>query len=178
MARIEFKGSYADIERIAQAILTKLKQQIPNKIKNSKSEFLRQSVKLLHGCITVLPVPAIYEVDGGSLIIYPDCSFKIQLSPTTSPLRDNFTIAHELGHFFLHYDYEHPSEQEVIFARYGSNQFEWQANRFAAAFLMPEEEFRKARKKFHDNSLLIASHFEVSQIAAEKRMEYIRNERS
>ena len=168
-----FNGSYSDIERIAQSILHKLKEYIPHYNTSSKLEFLKESVKLLNGFITVVPVPSIREVDGGSLIIYPDRSFKIQLSPTTSPLRDNFTIAHELGHFFLHYNYNEPPDEEVIFTRYGSGPFEWQANRFAAAFFMPADEFRSARKQFRDNIFLIASHFEVSQIAAEKRMEYI-----
>lgn len=173
MGRIEFKGSYQDIERIAQSILDTLTTRIPNAKEYSKSEFLRKSVEFLHGSIAVLPTPAIYEVDGGSLIIYPDRHFKIQLSPTTSPLRDNFTIAHELGHFFLHYDYDNPDNKEIIFTRYGSGPFEWQANRFAAAFLMPKSEFSMMRKQFNNNLFLIASHFEVSQIAAQKRMEYI-----
>lgn len=174
MEGILFKGSYLDIECIAQSILKKLKGCVNNYKTLSKLEFLKRSVKLLNGSIDVVPTPSIYEVDGGSLIIYPDRSFRIQLSPTTSPLRDNFTIAHELGHFFLHYDYENPPDEEVIFTRYGSGPFEWQANRFAAAFLMPKDEFISVRSKFSDNTFLIASHFEVSQIAVEKRMEYIR----
>lgn len=167
-----FQGSNDDIEKIAQETLQTLKKYVPNT--NSKHDFLQQSVKLLNGTISVAPMPAFYEVDGGSLIIYPDRKFKIQLSATTSPLRDNFTIAHELGHFFLHYDYDNPPDEEVIFARYGSGIYEFQANRFAAAFLMPKEEFIKIRKKYADNPFLIAAYFEVSIAAAETRMEYIK----
>lgn len=53
--------------------------------------------------------------------------------------RDRFTIAHELGHFFLH------RHAEVILSRYDSKTEEipaycnpeWQANTFASEFLIP-----------------------------------------
>ena len=76
--------------------------------------------------------------------------FTILLSTTTSPSRDRFTIAHELGHYFLHYPNfadRHP-ETTMIATRYVDNndadqrRAEWEANWFAAAFLMPEEKFK------------------------------------
>ena len=55
--------------------------------------------------------------------------------------RARFTAAHELGHLFMH------SGEHVHYARRGeladAVNPEWQANAFAAAFLMPESEFRK-----------------------------------
>lgn len=69
-----------------------------------------------------------------------------------SPFRKRFTIAHELGHYFLHDD--DPSELVVktldLFRDTETsgnvNEYdllEVQANRFAAALLMPEEQLRK-----------------------------------
>lgn len=89
--------------------------------------------------------------------------FKIFIPPFTSPRRDRFTIAHEFGHYCLHYPWDNSSSAgEMKFNRplpLGSfsptlnrniesskiNQLlESQANRFAAALLMPREKFVKA----------------------------------
>jgi Zn-dependent peptidase ImmA (M78 family) len=171
MAVNPFNGSNNDIEVIAQSLLTKFRDLIPTS--DSKSDFLRQAISFIGGSIEVIDDPSIYEEEGGSLVIFPSNQFVIRLSPNTSLLRDNFTIAHELGHFVLHHDHNTIPDQEIVFNRYGSGLVEWQANRFAAAFLMPQNEFLEARKKYNDNVIYIAAEFEVSQIAAEKRMEYI-----
>ena len=87
-----------------------------------------------------------------AIVVEPDGSFVIRLSSETGALRDNFTIAHELGHLLLHWPKvrkSHPekgmratrwvdeSEQNLV-------RCEWEANWFASAFLMPEKEFRVA----------------------------------
>jgi Zn-dependent peptidase ImmA (M78 family) len=61
----------------------------------------------------------------------------------------------------------------VIFNRYGSGRDEWQANRFAAAFLMPKDEFVQVFRKYGRNTHLVAGHFEVSEPAVKTRAEYI-----
>ena len=38
-----------------------------------------------------------------AIVVNPEDKFIIRLSSHTSALRDNFTIAHELGHFVLHW---------------------------------------------------------------------------
>ncbi len=66
--------------------------------------------------------------------------------------RYNFLLAHELGHFFLHnkvqikqeaYESLSDSEKSLKLNRYllenERNWLEWQANQFAASFLMPKE---------------------------------------
>ena len=76
--------------------------------------------------------------------------FTIYLPATTSVQRDRFTIAHELGHFFLHYpmvQQKHPGASMVATRWVDSSdpiaqRAEWEANWFAAAFLMPADKFR------------------------------------
>jgi Zn-dependent peptidase ImmA (M78 family) len=51
-------------------------------------------------------------------------------------------MAHELGHYFLHYLFQNQTESLVI-KREGTNRAESEANWFAEAFLMPAEEFEK-----------------------------------
>ncbi|MGE4558436.1 MAG: ImmA/IrrE family metallo-endopeptidase [Desulfovibrionaceae bacterium] len=102
-----------------------------------------------------------------TLEVRPD-GFTIFLPHSTSAVRDNFTIAHELGHYFLHTNAS--GTETITHTREGSNLCEWQANWFAAELLMPEDEFREAAKKFKNNPAKIAAHFSVSEAAARVRM--------
>ncbi|NJM49719.1 MAG: ImmA/IrrE family metallo-endopeptidase [Sphingomonadales bacterium] len=75
-----------------------------------------------------------------------------------------FTLAHEVGHLFLH------TGRTVALARGPQNKAylnpEWQADVFAAAFLMPEEGVKLCRSVEE-----IASKFGVSKQAASIRAE-------
>ena len=67
--------------------------------------------------------------------------FKIIVSPFQDEKRERFTIAHELGHLFLHMGYRTNNElwekqENNIYHRIGNSEKEYQANEFAAAFLL------------------------------------------
>jgi Zn-dependent peptidase ImmA (M78 family) len=94
--------------------------------------------------------------------------FDIYLPLDSSPVRDNFTIGHELGHLFLHTDFA--AEGEASFTRRGSNQNEWQANWFAAELLMPRDDFAKAAAECGNDPYELARRFEVSASAANVRL--------
>lgn len=101
----------------------------------------------------------------GSLFVPDEESFLILLPKTTSRLRDNFTIAHELGHYFLHSEM---GDKPIKANRDGSDRCEWEANWFASAFLMPKAIInRRALKTAKE----ISSFFDVSMRAAEIRMD-------
>lgn len=134
------------------------------------TNLLSNVVRVLGGKIIGTNSPEYYEINGGSLRINKIGDFYIKLPMDTSPLRDNFTIAHELGHYFLHYKEE---DGNKLYARYGNSSEEIQANRFAAAFLMPREQFLKARKDYNNSVPLIAAHFQVSTDVVQERMKYI-----
>ena len=64
--------------------------------------------------------------------------FKIIVSPFQDEKRERFTIAHELGHLFLHMGYRTNNElwekqENNIYHRIGNSEKEYQANEFAAA---------------------------------------------
>lgn len=109
------------------------------------------------------------EVKDGaeSLIIHDDETFTIYVPARTSPRRDRFTIAHELGHYLLH----HLNGDQTVrrFTRLGSNGAETQANYFAAALIMPAEQFRKAHSELGGDRWRLARRFDVSPAAAEVR---------
>lgn len=87
-----------------------------------------------------------------AIVIEADGSFNIRLSSHTGALRDNFTIAHELGHWLLHWplvkkqfpDQGMRATRRVEDSNKDLVRCEWEANWFASAFLMPTDEFKEA----------------------------------
>lgn len=107
------------------------------------------------------------DLDHDEAIVIDDYrKFKIFLPPDTSPTRDRFTIAHELGHYFLHF----PNAGRPMKAtRLGSDRVEWEANWFAASLLMPAKQFRSGFKQHNGDIVKLARHFGVSEKAAQIR---------
>jgi Zn-dependent peptidase ImmA (M78 family) len=100
----------------------------------------------------------------------------ILVNQTDPPGRKRFTIAHELGHHFLHLlrDGEIVDGEKNLFRQPKDDQEqrqvspelrrEYQANWFAAALLMPEEEVRAAWAEA-DSVKAMALRFNVSEVA-------------
>jgi Zn-dependent peptidase ImmA (M78 family) len=166
-----YKGNNADIERIANSFRDAVLQRVGDGVLRGR-KLLETTVSLIGGRIQLVDDPSRQEVEGGSLIIRRERDFTIYLSPYTTPLRDNFTIAHEVGHLLLHFFLQKPRPQTPVgFTRYGSGSLEWQANRFAAALLMPEQEFREKYTAYGGDGFLLSGYFEVSRPAVEARAE-------
>lgn len=108
-------------------------------------------------------------------------TFIITINANRPNTRINFTIAHELGHLFLHMGYKYDPERwqrvnkytDSAYYRFGYGVEELEANEFAAAFLMPEGKYRGVVKKFTENDKCriadLADFFNVSQEAALNR---------
>jgi Zn-dependent peptidase ImmA (M78 family) len=145
-----------------------------------------RAVKLLNGrienAIEDMSVDASIKKNG-------DKNFIIYLNPHKPYTRERFTIAHELGHLFLHMGFllnkglwgAFPNDQfqDSAYYRIKGNytQEEHEANEFAAAFLMPKDEFIAVSKRHLDNDrytiLPIAKHFEVSESSAINRGKWL-----
>lgn len=112
-----------------------------------------------------------------SIVVETPHKFTIYVASITSPERDRFTIAHELGHLFLHFPLvaqQHPgavmaATRWVDETDKVQQRAEWEANWFAAAFLMPGSKFRAAFAECSGNLPRLASRFGVSSPAAEIR---------
>lgn len=109
---------------------------------------------------------------GESLKVDRTGKFAIFLPQFTSQMRDRFTIAHELGHYFLHYRYP-KLDGPKVYARGGRNRAETEANVFAAALLMPAAPFEQKWSSYHRDAWKVAGHFGVSPAAARVRAEVL-----
>lgn len=94
---------------------------------------VHEVVKKLNGTIHCVNTQDF--LSSGSIYVHGRDDFDIVLPNFTSKLRDRFTIAHELGHFFLH---SIGGERKIYAERKGRDLCEVEANWFAASFLMPE----------------------------------------
>jgi Zn-dependent peptidase ImmA (M78 family) len=117
-----------------------------------------------------------------------DDSFQIVIGKAdtnSNPRRKLFTLAHELGHLFLHMGYivdpdtwkNAPTYEDGALYRYGHSVEEHEASEFAAAFLMPQNEFsikvREAATSGRVNMAPIAEYFGVSFDAAVTRGKWL-----
>lgn len=106
-------------------------------------------------------------VEDGERLKKEDDGWSIFLPTSTSPARDTFTIAHELGHIFL----EHKLNQDdEIFRKVELDDIERAANAFAAELLMPKTLFKDKFEEFGNDIARVAKFFGVSQAAAMVRM--------
>lgn len=96
-----------------------------------------------------------YDVSGVSL--FKDGRFAIIINTAKPETRQHFTLAHELGHYFLHKDLLRKEESiidgdswldgpNILYRLNGEEnmQLELEANNFAGSLLMPEELVRRA----------------------------------
>lgn len=109
----------------------------------------------------------------GSLLVEAPQKFRIVVPSHTSLERDRFTVAHEIGHYVLHYLWpkqKNPAfPDRVVAYRKGSDRIEWEANWFAAALLMPSSEFETFFNESGGDISAVARRFGVSTKAAEVR---------
>ena len=118
----------------------------------------------------------------GTIIKEGDNSFRIAISPYQNNERRSFTIAHELGHLFLHMGFRTNvdlwrTQDRTYYRRFGSSEQEYQANEFAASLLMPREIYRKVLMDNAINNRVdiakVANYFHVSQSAATNRGRFL-----
>jgi Zn-dependent peptidase ImmA (M78 family) len=168
-----------------------------NFLRRNQINILAEKIRLVCELITPVDVEEAVSRLGGELerddladyearIEKLNDRFKITISNTEYERRKRFSIAHEIGHLFLHMGYlinkekweETGAYRDSVYYRYGYSLEESEANEFAAAFLMPRAEFIEVTQ----NNLLggvyqiekIAEHFDVSLESAVYRGRWLR----
>ena len=132
-----------------------------------------------HYHIQQVEMPAGDDVFGA--IVRQNGRVVIAVNPNQHPNRRRFTIAHELGHFFRHYqdvmeyvDGDFRVHWRDTESSSGVNWEEIEANRFAAALLMPEEmlkvDVNNCRVLDADAVQHLATLYKVSRLAMQFRL--------
>lgn len=107
---------------------------------------LRFDVELVIGLLSALDMDAYLKTDLSGIVVDHDCYMQDKFAN-----RLRFSLAHELGHYFLHKNvyselplYSIEDWKDFILnvpeAEYGA--FEWQANEFAGRFLVPYDKLK------------------------------------
>lgn len=159
---------------LSKASVDKLAASIAQQVGYEPGGDLVSIVKKLGGRMVVNNVWDESDATSGSIRIEQDGSFVVAVASHTGVERDRFTIAHELGHYVLHYLWPKQNGKPVTAVearRYGSGRVEWEANWFAAGFLMPAESFCAAWTEAGGVLGRVANTFGVSTEAARIRAE-------
>jgi Zn-dependent peptidase ImmA (M78 family) len=101
-----------------------------------------------------------------------DEEWTIMLNTKQNPRRKLFTIAHELGHYFLHRQLKNQFTCDIS-STTPSNDIEREANAFAAELLMPAHQIRQyVNDNYHPSRT--ASILGVSEEALKYRLQQLR----
>lgn len=165
--------SPAKESRLSKAQVSSLAQSISKQLGFNAGDDIHELIANMGGRVEVEDTLLSDPEHTGSLYVDALRRFRIVVPSHTSPERDRFTVAHELGHYILHYVWAKKKDptlpDRVVAYRRGSDRIEWEANWFAAAFLMPEDEFTQVYNEFGGNTRKIADWFGVSGAAVEVR---------
>ena len=118
------------------------------------------------------------DKDASGLIQKKNGVFEIYIEETHHINRQRFTLAHELGHYFLHMQWKDAenifsdNKETILFHNGKIDKFETEANEFAAEYLMPEKVVREQYEKYGITELL-AGFFKVSKLAMAIRINNI-----
>lgn len=153
-----------------------LAESVATQLDFKPGDDIHEVVERLGGAVSVQDTLTEDPERSGSLFVEALNDFRIIVPAHTSAVRDRFTIAHELGHYVVHYLWAQnnsPNPPSRLMAlRKGSDRVEWEANWFASGFLMPAHHYKDAFRRL-GNVSAIASEFEVSLAAAQIRADQL-----
>ncbi len=94
----------------------------------------------------------------------------IGINKSHHPLRQRFSIGHELGHYLLGHEIE-PNQKDIVDENFNENNtIEREANLFASFLLMPEKWIKESVEKNGVDIEKLARKFEVSEQAMTIRL--------
>jgi Zn-dependent peptidase ImmA (M78 family) len=158
---------------LSKSVISRLAESIAKTLNFHEHGDLSEIISRVGGRVDIEDTLLTDPDHTGSLFVDEPRNFRIVVPSHTSVERDRFTVAHEFGHYVLHYLWQKKNDEnfpdKVVAYRRGSNLIEWEANWFAASFLMPEAKFAEAFKELNADLSQIASKFGVSFQTAQIR---------
>lgn len=170
------KLQYTRVEscNVAKKAIYRFAEGIAEQIDFGSNDDIGEIVEKLGGEISYFHLEKIRKLHG-SIFIHETGKFDIALPVFTNSRQDRFTIAHELGHYFLHEPRSKAFAARQAYVQESDDRAEWEANWFAAGFLMPTKAFGEALEQFPDRDdsdvpNALAVQFGVSREAATIRL--------
>lgn len=142
-----------------------------NAVKVQSPLTLEQLCQIIQENLPGSCVPKDNLKEDARLVILDDSSFTIEYANTVPETKLLFSIAHELGHFILHFleDDGNGKLKTKESVNIGEVE-EYEANEFAAYLLMPDKQFISKCKEFSENGMIsinkLAEYFHVSNRTA------------
>jgi hypothetical protein len=131
---------------------------------------LEPIVERLGGRIEYLPLTG-ERSKVASITVEEGEGFTIRLFKGLFPLRWRMSVAHELGHLFLHSQFGEVAIEASYDIAKEDEAAESEARQFASAFLMPAKAVREAVRRLGRDSLAVSAHFMVPEPLAHRRTE-------
>ncbi|MEI8393678.1 MAG: ImmA/IrrE family metallo-endopeptidase [Rhodospirillaceae bacterium] len=161
---------------LSKATIFALAERVVDKLQLKLDYNIEEVIERLGGKVhLVTPYSSRKEVMDGSIRVHALHEFDVYLADNVGPRRRRFTAAHELGHYFLHYN---PKPELPLVGlkanREGTGRVEWEAHWFARALLMPEKEFIAQYNRVESNVGKLADVFGVSDQVCAIRIEDIK----
>lgn len=149
------------IERLAEEVLTTLHVDLEN---IEITDIARKMGLKVMGTTLDKHISGFIKNINGQNIIY--------VNNIHAPVRQRFTVAHELGHFVLHRNIIETNMGTILFRGYRDNDLiEEQASRFGAALIMPRNKVIEVYEKLGKNIIATARVFRVSEEAMNRRLQ-------
>lgn len=162
-----YKIINADAERVAKAIYDNVGDTMPSILSLVKWIEKNFSIKIKIEFLETLGV-------GYSGFVYPDPKsgvYQVGINGKEADCRQRFTQCHELAHIVRNVGLKYGFSSGEIYTSKGLERF---CDRFAAAFLMPEDVFIKKWESLRDDDIWkkarIATFFKVSGEAVRHRL--------
>lgn len=169
--------AFETLNEKTKQLISEIAENLAYQIKPNNNRNIKEVVKNIGGKITY--TNDLFEVSNGTIKKITNNKFEILIYNNNNLTIEieNFILAHELGHLFLHLGFAIEKWEKINVGKINPNwqyEEELEANQFAFAFLMPKKEYRKVlfENKSNDNIInisLISKYFNVTEEKARIR---------
>ena len=159
---------------LSKQAITKIAEEMAKKLDYNPEKGMNPVLDKIGGRLKIRDFWDLSNDSPDSIEVHDVGDFDIYVSSTASQERDRFTIAHEIGHYVLHFLYPRVKDNnnkinKMYATRYGTDRGEWEANWFAVAFLMQEEDFRQRFNRLEGDLEALSDELGVSKKAVDTR---------
>ena len=155
-------------------VISNLAERVGTTLGFKPGDPLEPIIERLRGTIKYFPLAGAGSRQA-SITVERGGKFTLRLSAAIFPLQKRVSMAHELGHLFLHSRYGEVEFEAFHDVESENEQAESEAREFAYAFLMPTNELRQVMQDVGDDSTAVAAFFMVPEPIARQRMQDVAN---